>query len=112
MQLPERAFGSDKYSVSSVVTSGFCVLFFPKCVACSASACFSPGKGEIRFLETLDFISVSVPSICFLRFDLWSSVSFLFLLVSFQLSEYFGFTSEFVVPSLFSKKKKVNVTPF
>lgn len=89
MQSPESAFGSDKYSVSSVLTSGFWVLFFPKCVACPVSACFSPDMGEIRFLETLDFISVSVPSICFLLFDLWSSVSFLFLLVSFQLSERF-----------------------
>lgn len=89
MQLPESAFDSGKYSVSSVITSGFLVLFFPKCVACLVSACISPDIEEIRFVETLVFISVSVPSICFLLFDLWSSVSFLFLLVSFQLSECF-----------------------
>lgn len=60
MQLPESALGSDKHPMSSVTPSGFWVLFFSNCVACSVSVCFSPDMGGIRFLETLDFTSVSV----------------------------------------------------
>lgn len=105
MQLPESAHGSDKQPLSAGTLAGFWVLFFPKCVVCPVSACFSPDMGGIRFLETLDFISVSVLSSCFLLFDLRSSVSFLFLFVSFQLSGCFSITSRFAVPSLFSKKK-------
>lgn len=108
MQLPESALGSDKHPVSSVTLSGFWGLFFPSCVACPVSASFSPDMGGIRFLETLDFTSVSVPSSCFLLFDLRSSVSFLFLFVSFQLPGCFSITSRFAVPSLLSKKKKVH----
>lgn len=104
--LPESVFGSDKYSLSSIIISGFWFLFFPKCVGCAASACFPPDTGAVRFLETLDFNSFSVPSTCFLLFDLWSSVSLLFLLVSFQFSERFWITSEFAAPTLLSMKEK------